>query len=526
MAGYDYIVVGSGSAGGFVTWKLSENPDARILLLEAGPTDRHWTTRIPAAARYTFESSQHNWLFQGEPEPHLDGRRLDQPRGKVIGGSSSLNGMVWVRGHPADYDDWVAAGADGWSWDDVLPHYKAIETYSDAEAETRGHAGPVEVQRLTDNHPIEDAFVAAGAEAGHAVPADYNSGQGQEGVTVFDANTARGWRSGTARACVWPAAKRPNVTVLTGAQVMRINFEGTRAVSVTYRRDNHVETVHADAEIVLSAGAFQTPQVLMLSGIGPADHLNEHGLPVLVGNDAVGANLQDHLECHIKFHCPHRGMTKNKLVAPHRIALAGIEWALFRTGPASTVHSRTGAFFRSSPDQAQPDIQFHFWPYFMDGWSPPPDRDGFCFDVGPTKSESRGRVWLGSANPFAAPKMVLNGLSTEKDRTDFRKAIAIAREICAQPSFDFCRGAEMSPGADITSDADLDAYVRQNANSAYHPCGTAAMGTVCDAEGRVMGVEGLRVADASLIPRITNGNINAPSMMIGHKIATHMMDAA
>ena len=355
---YDYIIIGSGSAGGFVTWKLSQDPSLKILLLEAGPTDAHWTTRIPAGARYTFESSKHNWLFRGEPEPHMDGRRLDQPRGKVIGGSSSLNGMVWVRGHPADYDEWVAAGATGWGWDDVLPHFKAIETYSETGRDMRGNAGPVHVTKLKDNHPIEEAFVTSGAEAGYATPPDYNSGQGQEGVSIFDANTADGWRSGTARACVWPSAKRDNVTVLTGAQVAKINIEDGTARSVTFRLNGKMQTQHAAREIILSAGAFQTPQLLMLSGIGPADHLRDHGIDVVHDSPDVGENLQDHLECHIKFHCPHKGMTKNKLVARHRIIAAGLEWALFKTGPASTVHSRAGAFFRSSPDMAMPDIQF------------------------------------------------------------------------------------------------------------------------------------------------------------------------
>lgn len=524
-AEYDYIIVGSGSAGGFVTLRLSEDPDLRILLLEAGPSADHWTTRIPAAARYTFAGGPRNWGFETEPEPFMDNRRLFQPRGRTLGGSSSLNGMVFVRGNPKDYEEWVDAGATGWSYDDVLPYFKSMERYRNGPSPLRGESGPISVVKVTDNHPIEEAFIEAGQQAGHANPADYN-GAAQEGVTVFDANVDDGWRSGTARECVAPAARRPNVTVLTGAQATKVMIENGRATGVAYRHGGRDVAAHAAREVILSAGAFQSPQLLMLSGIGPADHLREHGIEVVSDLPGVGENLQDHLEVHLKFTCPHKGMTRNKLMARHRILLAGIEWYLFKSGPASLPPSRVGAFLKSSPAASHPDIQFHFWPYLLEGWSPPPDKDGYCFDVGPVRSASRGRVWLKSADPFAAPGIVLNGLSDPNDFAVFRAAIAHAREIAAQSAFDFCRGPEVSPGADMISDADLDAYVRANANSAYHPCGTAKMGSdtmaVTDPQARVHGVEGLRVADTSIMPVITNGNINAPSMMIGEKVA-HMI---
>ena len=526
MSEFDYIVVGAGSAGGFVTLRLSEEEDLKILLLEAGPSDAHWTTRIPAGARYTFEGGPRTWSFQTEPEPFMNGRRLMQPRGKTLGGSSSLNGMVFVRGHRKDYDAWAEAGATGWSYDDVLPYFRSIERYSKGADSFRGGAGPIAVQKMTHNHPLEDAFLEAGQQAGHAAPTDYNGAE-QEGVSAFDANIDHGWRSGTARGCIRPAMKRPNVTVLTDAYVTEVIVEKGRATGVNYRHCGEHKIARATREVVLSAGAFQTPQLLMLSGIGPADHLAEHGIGIVQDLGGVGQNLQDHLEVHIKHLCPHRGMTKNKLMARHRILLAGLEWLLFKSGPAAGGPSRVGAFFRSQPEVDYPDIQFHFWPYYLDGWAPPPDQDGYCFDVGPVRSESCGWVRLASADPFAAPRIQMNGLSRDRDLQEFRSAIRLAREIAAQPAFDFCRGPEVSPGPDVLSDCDLDDYVRANANSAYHPCGTARMGqdslAVTDAEGRVYGIEGLRVADASLFPKIPNGNINAPSMMVGERIADLML---
>ena len=525
---YDYVIVGAGSAGGFLAYRLTEDPSVRVLLLEAGISDAHWSTQIPAGARYTFTDPRRNWLFETEPEPYMNGRRLAQPRGKVVGGSSSLNGMVFVRGHRRDYDRWADLGAAGWGYDDVLPFFRSMERYTGGASAYRGGDGPVGVTKMTDNHPIEEAFIEAGVQAGHAAPQDYNAAE-QDGVSAFDANVDRGWRSGTARACVRPAMRRSNFTLLTEAHATRIEIANGRATGVTYRHGGRTRTAHAAREVILAAGALQSPQLLMLSGIGPADHLREHGIDVVADLPGVGENLQDHLEAHLKFRCPHKGMTKNKLVARHRIMMAGVQWYLSKTGPAAGGPSRVGGFFRSGPDVDYPDIQFHFWPYYMEGWTLPPDKDGYSFDVGPVRSESRGWVKLASADPFTAPRIRMNGLRHDRDFAEFRSAIRIAREIAAQKALDFCRGPEVSPGPDVTSDADLDAYVRQNANSAYHPCGTCKMGTdemaVVDPEARVRGIEGLRVADASIMPAITNGNINAPSMMIGEKVAQMIRQA-
>jgi len=523
MERYDYIIVGSGSAGGFLTYRLSEDPNLRILLLEAGPSDKHWTTRIPAGNRYTFEGGPRTWSFATEPEPYMNGRRLDQPRGKCLGGSSSLNGMVYVRGHPEDYAGWEADGAAGWGWEDCLPAFKSLERFVKGANDTRGGTGPIRVLTYDDgNHPIEDAFLEAGQQAGWANPEDYNSGV-QEGVMAFDANINGGWRSGTGRECVEPARRRANVSVVTGAFASSVMLEGTRAVGVRYRYKGRDMLARAEREVLLAAGGFQSPQLLMLSGIGPADHLRSHGIAPVVDLPGVGANLQDHLEVHLKYRCKTPGISKNVALKRHNILKAGIEWMLTKTGTAASGPSRVGGFFRSSSAASHPDIQFHFWPYFLEGWAPPPDKDGYCFDVGPVTSEARGWVKLGSSDPFAPPRIQLNGLAHDSDIDRFVRAIEIARDIEAQSAFDFCRGPEVSPGLEATSRSDLEAYVRANANSAYHPCGTCKMGgdamAVVDPEARVQGVEGLRVVDASIMPRIPNGNINAPSMMIGERVA-------
>lgn len=521
MESYDYIIIGSGSAGGMLTLRLSENPNLRILLLEAGLTDRHWTIQMPAAARHNFTGGPRNWCFETEPEPHMEGRRIFQPRGKVLGGSSSLNGMVFVRGNAKDFDNWAAGGAEGWTYRDVLPYFKKLETYSRGGDAYRGGDGPIRIERLGDNHPIEQAFLDAAQQAGHARVPDYNGAE-QEGISEFDANIDGGYRWGTARGCIAPARRRKNLTILTRAHATRIVIEKGRAVGVEYLRGGTTHIARAESEVILSAGAVQSPQLLMLSGIGPADDLATHGIRTVADLPGVGENLQDHLEVHIKHRCA-PGLSKNKLVRPHRVLLAGMEWILFKTGPAATTHSRVGGFLRTDDGVDYPNLQYHFWPYFLDGWSPPPDKDGYCFDVGPLRSESRGWVKLASADPTAAPRMRLNGLSTERDLAEFRQCIRITREIAAQKAFDFCRGPEVSPGPEATSDADLDAYVRRNANSAYHPSGTCKMGTdplaVVDPKLKVRGIDGLRVADASIMPVITAGNLNAPTMMIGERAA-------
>ncbi len=527
MKSYDYIVIGSGSAGGLLTYRLSEITADSVLLLEAGGPEGHWSIRMPAATRNNFTGGPRNWCFETEPEPCMNNRRLFQPRGKVIGGSSSLNGMVYVRGHRLDFDGWAENGAAGWGYDEVLPFFRSIERYVPGADDYRGGDGPIVVERLGNNHPIEQAFLDAAEQAGYAKVQDYNGAE-QEGVTAFDANIDRGGRSATAAACIAPARRRSNLRVETGAHVTRVLIDNGRAIGVEYMQSGRTKQAMCDGEIVICAGAFQSPQILMLSGVGPADQLRAHGIDVIQDLPGVGENLHDHLEVHVKHRCP-KGLSKNGLLRKHRMVMIGLQWFLFKTGVAATSQSRIGGFLRTDDSVDYPNIQYHFWPYFLEGWSPPPDKDGYCFDVGPVRTDSRGWVRLASADPFVPPRILLNALSTEKDMREFRASIRITREIASQKAFDFCRGPEVAPGPDVTSDADIDAYVRANANSAYHPCGTCKMGTdnlaVVDPSLRVYGVDGLRVTDASIMPVVTNGNINGPCMMIGERAASLILSS-
>lgn len=517
---YDYIVIGAGSAGGMLAYRLTENPSVRVLLLEAGSKKMHWSIRMPAAARQNFLDGPRNWCFETEPEPHLNNRRLFQPRGKVIGGSSSLNGMVFVRGNCLDYDNWAINGARGWSYQDVLPYFISMESYRPGASEYRGGDGPISVEHITDTHPIERAFLAAAQEAGYPYIPDYNAGQ-QEGVSEFDANIDAGYRSGTAH-LLHTVLTRPNLVFQAHSHATELIFDGNQTLGVAYLHNGQRTVAYAEAETIVAAGAFQSPQILMLSGIGCAAELENFGIQVRSNLPGVGQNLQDHLEVHVKHRCP-QGMSRNRLLRKDKMIGAGLQWMMFKSGPAATPASKVGGFLKTTDAVEYPNLQFHFWPYYLEGWSPPPSKDGYCFDVGPVRPQSRGWVKLRSANPLDSPLIQLNGLASAKDIEEFRQCIHITREIAAKPAFEFCRGPEVSPGPEVISDADIDAYVRENANSAYHPCGTCKIGedpmAVVDPALRVYGIEKLRVADASVMPTITNGNINAPSLMIGERAA-------
>ena len=526
---YDYIIVGSGSAGSVVARRLSDDPHCRVLLVEAGGSDATWKISMPSAYSYPLQDPRYSWCYQTEPQINLGGRRITWPAGRVLGGSSSINGMVFLRGHPDNFDAWEAAGATGWSYANVLPYFKAIEHRVAGAGIYRGGDGPLAVAPPHWQSPLFEAFVHSGVEAGYAQTADFN-GAMPEGFGPFEMTVDKGVRASTYRAFVEPVKTRPNLVILTNAAVTRVLIERGRAAGVEYRRDGALHTVRAGAEVILSGGAIHSPRLLQLSGIGPADELASLGIPVAHDLPGVGRNLQDHLELYVQFEC-----TKPVSLYPYLKPLGkvriGAQWFLNHTGLCATNHAEAGALIRSSPDAQSPDIQMHFVPMAIDyhGNSPSGGHSFQCH-VGPTLPTSTGTVTLASADPSVAPRLDPNYLSTEADRAAMRRSIRLTREIMAQPAMQPFAGPEIAPGRKAISDADLDLFVQQNAESGYHYCGTCRMGegvdAVTDPTGRVRGIAGLRVADTSLMPSIVYCNTNAAAVMIGAKIADHIRGGA
>ena len=518
---FDYVIVGAGSAGCVLANRLSADRAARVLLLEAGPDDRSWLIRMPAAYGIVALSPRFNWCFETVPQAHLDGRRVFQPRGKALGGSSSINGMAYIRGHALDYERWAEEGAPGWSYAEVLPYFRRCETSARGPDAYRGGEGPVATQVKTAVHPLDRAFVEAGVQAGYARAEDVN-GYRQEGFGRFDMNIDAGYRASTAHAYLGPVRDRPNLVVETGALAHRVVFEGRRAVGVTYEHRGGLREARAEREVILSGGAFASPQLLLLSGVGPADELAALDIRVVADLPGVGKNLHDHLEVHLLYEAA-SGPTFDPYLRPHRKALIGLRWFLFKDGPCASNRVEAGAFIRSRAGVRHPDIQYHFWPFFLDGWKPSGKRRGFCIGVGTLRATSRGQVTLASTDPRDAPLIDPNYLASEEDRVDLRRCVELTRELAAQKAFDGFRATEVDPGPAAASDAEIDAYVRRSSESAFHPCGTCKMGggdmAVVDPECRVRGIEGLRVVDAAIMPSITSGNLNAPVMMMGEKAA-------
>ncbi|MEM1432146.1 MAG: choline dehydrogenase [Pseudomonadota bacterium] len=526
----DYIVVGAGSGGAAVAYRLAE-AGRSVIVVEAGGSDWGPFINMPGALSYPMNMARYDWGYRTEPEPHLGGRRLVAPRGRVIGGSSSINGMIYVRGHPCDFEFWEEQGARGWGWPDVAPYFRRQECWSDGghggDAAWRGTNGPLYVTRGARDNPLVRAFVDAGAQAGYGRTEDYN-GERQEGFGPFEATIHGGRRWSTASAYLRPALDGGNATLVRG-EVARVELREGRARGVLL---DDGRRIGARREVVLAASAFNTPKLLMLSGIGPGAHLAEFGIEVVADRPGVGANLQDHLELYVQY-ASTQPVSLYKYWSLAGKAWVGAQWLFGRRGPGASNQFESCGFIRSRPGVRYPDIQFHFLPIAVryDGKTPP-EGHGFQAHTGPMRSPSRGRVRLTSADPSAAPSILFNYMSTEEDWRDFRTAIRLTREIIAQPAFDPFRGRELQPGAGADSDAALDAVIRDHAESAYHPCGTARMGApddphaVVDPEGRVIGVEGLRVADSSVFPRIPNGNLNAPSIMVGEKVADHLLGRA
>ncbi|WP_370209646.1 choline dehydrogenase [Salipiger bermudensis] len=529
----EYVIVGAGSAGCAMAYRLAE-AGKRVLVIEHGGTDAGPLIQMPGALSYPMNMKRYDWGFQSEPEPHLGGRRLATPRGKVIVGSSSINGMIYVRGHARDFDHWRDQGADGWGYADVLPYYQRQENWHDGghggDPAWRGTDGPLHVSRGRRDNPLTQAFVEAGREAGYPVTPDYNGHQ-QEGFGPYDMTVWQGERFSAAKAYLRPALKRENCD-LVRAFARRVVIEDGRAVGVEVERGGKIEVIRAEAEVILSASSLNSPKLLMLSGIGPAAHLAEHGIEVVADRPGVGQNLQDHLELYIQA-AASQPVSLFKYWNLLGKAYVGARWLFTKTGPGASNQFESAGFIRSEAGVDYPDIQYHFLPIAVryDG-QVAAEGHGFQAHVGPMRSPSRGEVTLRSSDPKDAPRILFNYMAHEKDWSDFRKCIRLTREIFAQDAFKPYYKHEIQPGAEVQSDDELNDFIRQHVESAYHPCGTARIGrrddpmAVVDPETRVIGVEGLRLADSSIFPRITNGNLNAPSIMVGEKASDHILGRA
>lgn len=523
----DFVIIGSGSAGSALAYRLSEDGRNSVIVIEHGGTDIGPLIQMPAALSFPMNMSLYDWGFQTEAEPHLGGRILATPRGKVMGGSSSINGMVYVRGHARDFDHWAEQGASGWAYADVLPYFKRMEHAHGGEDGWRGKDGPLHVRPGSQWNPLFQAFIEAGKQAGFETTDDYN-GSKQEGFGRMEQTIHQGRRWSTANAYLRPALKRRNVSLVNGL-AQRVVIENQRAVGVELLLRNQIQVIKARREVIVAASSINSPKILMLSGIGPAGHLRENGIDIAADRPGVGANLQDHMELYIQQESVQPITLYSKLNLFSK-AMIGAEWLFFKTGLGATNHFESAAFLRSRPGVDYPDIQYHFLPAAIryDGKAAA-DSHGFQAHVGPMRSKSRGSVTLRSNDPKAKPVIRFNYMSHDDDWADFRHCIHLTREIFGQAAFDPYRGKEISPGSHVQTDAELDDFIRAHAESAYHPCGTCRMGraddrmAVVDPQCRVIGVDGLRVADSSIFPRITNGNLNAPSIMTGEKAADHIL---
>jgi choline dehydrogenase len=527
---FDYVIVGAGSAGCVLANRLSENGRHSVLLLEAGPTDSNIWIHVPLGYGKLFKDKTVNWMYQTEPEPGLDGRSVFQPRGKVLGGSSSINGLLYVRGQHEDYDRWRQRGNVGWGYEDVLPYFKKAENQQRGANEYHGEGGPLSVSDWRHDDPLSEAFVKAAVETGIPYNPDFN-GATQEGAGFFQTTTRRGRRASSAFSYLRPAKGRGNLCVETDALAQRLIFEGRRARAVEFRQRGTVRTARARKEILVSSGAYNSPQLLQLSGVGPAELLKQHGIDVVLDAPGVGHDLQDHLQVRIVTRCSQR-ITLNDIVNhPLRRVAAGARYAAFRKGPLTIAAGTSGAFFKTDPRLATPDIQIHFIPFSTDKMGEQLHTfSGFSASVCQLRPESRGSLRIRSADPAAPPEIRINYLATEADRRANIDGLRILRKILAAPALKPYVVDEVYPGAKLVSDEDLLAFCRQTGSTVYHPTSTCRMGhdalAVVDERLRVRGIEGLRVVDASIMPDLVSGNTNAPVIMIAEKASDMILQDA